>query len=139
MSRSLESLHVVIRSTVFIALVVAFMGVATSLLVSVAERSRDIGILRAIGAVPHQIDRAVILESAAMALISLALAIPLGESLAWFLRARVHFAGFPLPPAYPAEALRDMTVGLPLVAIVATWIPAGWAARLSVTEAISYE
>jgi putative ABC transport system permease protein len=139
MSRSLESLHVVIRSTVFIALVVAFMGVATSLLVSVAERSRDIGILRAIGAVPLQIDGAVILEAAVMAFICLALAIPLGESLAWFLRARVNFAGFPLPPAYPSEALRDMTIGLPLVTIVATWIPAGWAARLSVTEAITYE
>ena len=138
---ALGSLYVLIRATVIVALVVAFMGVATSLLMSVAERSRDIGILRALGAVPLQIGGAVILESVTLALISLVLAIPLGDLLAWFLRSRVseQFAGFHFPPAYPIETLRDMVVALPLVGVVATWLPARWAAGLNVKEAISYE
>ena len=138
---ALDSLYVLIRATVVVALVVAFMGVATSLLMSVAERSRDLGILRALGATPRQIGMAVILEAVTLALISLVLAVPLGDLLAWFLRARVseQFAGFHFPRAYPIGTLGEMIVALPLVGVVATWLPARWAAGLNVTEAISYE
>lgn len=141
LNRALGTIYMLIRATMIVALVVALMGVATSLLVSVADRSRNIGILRALGAAPLQIGGAVILEAVALALVSLVLALPLGELLAWLLRARVSetIAGFRFPRAYPVAALLEMLVGLPLVSIVATWIPARWAAGLNVTEAISYE
>lgn len=141
MRRALGLVYVVIRAAVLVALAVALLGIAVSQLVVVAERSRDIGILRALGAVPSQIGAAVILEAVTLAVVSLAIALPLGDLLAWLLRAHVSetLVGRSFSRAYPLDTMWALLLGLPVAGIVATWIPARWAARLSVTETISYE
>jgi putative ABC transport system permease protein len=140
-NRALELFSILIRATVVITLVVAFMGVATSLLVSVAERSRDIGVLKALGAKHVQIGGAVAWEAVTLAIVSLLLAVPLGELLAWFLRARIseNVAGFHFPREFPVAVLQQTLIILPLISLVATWMPTRWASSLPITEAISYE
>ena len=102
-----------------IALVAAFAGVGSSLLAAVAERSRDIGIARAIGATPGQIVAAMALEALALTSIGLVMAIPLGELLAWFFRARVSdaVANFRFAHAFPWAAFGALVVGLPVVVL----------------------
>jgi putative ABC transport system permease protein len=127
--RTLTSLDVAVAVTVSIALIVAFLGVASSLLVSAVERAREVGVLRAIGATPRQIGVSIVLEGLVLTLACLALAVPTGELLAWFLRVQVSdaVAAFRFPRAYPTGVLQALTVGLPLVGIVATWLPVRWA------------
>ncbi len=138
---ALDGLQVVIRAVVVMALIIALMGVTASLWVSVVERTRDFGVLKAIGAGPREIGAAVVWEAVVLSSVSLALAAPLGALLAWFLRARVseNYAGFHFPAAFPAAAVGLVGVAVPIVAIVAAWLPARWAAHLRASEAVAYE
>jgi putative ABC transport system permease protein len=138
---ALDAFQVLITAVVMMALVIALMGVMTSLWVSAVERTRDIGILKALGAGHHQIAGAVVWEALGLVAGSLALGLPLGSLLSWFLRARVseHYAGFRFPAAYPVDTLLVVLVALPVVAVVGASLPARWAAGLKVAEAISYE
>ncbi len=133
--------YAMIRGTVLVALLAALLGVALSQLVVVAERARDIGILRAIGAVPLQIGGAVVLESILLAAASLVLAVPLGDLLSWLLRGFVaeSLAGFQFARAFPVSTLLTLVVALPLVGIGASLAPARWAIHLRVPESIGYE
>jgi putative ABC transport system permease protein len=139
--RALAAVNAAMAITVAIALLAAVVGSATSLAVSAAERTREAGILRAIGATPRQMARARVLEALVLSGVSLALAAPLGDVLAWLLRARVAdmVASIRLPAVYPAGVLGVLVVLLPIVAVAATWMPLGWARALGVTEAIAYE
>src|SRR6185369_3085401 len=77
--RAVDAFYSLTRITVFLALLVAFLGIVTSLLISVAERTREIGILKALGALPSQIGRSIVAEALLIALTGLLLAIPAGN------------------------------------------------------------
>ena len=138
---ALDAFQVLITAVVTMALVIALMGVMTSLWVSAVERTRDIGILKALGAGHRQIGGAVVWEALGLVAGSLVLGLPLGSLLSWFLRASVseHYAGFRFPAAYPVDTLVVVLVALPIVAVLGASLPARWAAGLKVAEAISYE
>ncbi len=129
------------RITVFLALGVAFLGIVTSLLISVAERTREIGILKALGALPGQIARSVVLEALVLAMVGLVVAIPAGNLFASFMEGPVarNFTGWAMPHHYPWEVLGQLLVLLPLVSFLAAGIPARQAAGVKVTEAVGYE
>jgi len=126
---------------VILALGVAFLGIVTSLLISVAERTREIGILKALGAIPSQIARSIVLEALVLALVGLLLALPAGNLFATFMEGPVAraFTGWSMPHRYPWDVLSQLLVALPLVSALAAWLPARQAARVKVTEAIEYE
>jgi putative ABC transport system permease protein len=126
---------------VFLALGVAFLGIVASLLISVVERTREIGILKALGALPGQITRSIVIEALALSFVSLPLAIPAGNLFAHFMEGPVAvlFSGWSMPHCYPVATLSQLLVALPLVSILAAWIPARQALKLKVTEAIEYE
>jgi putative ABC transport system permease protein len=138
---ALAGFYALTRLTISMALVVAFVGIATSLLISVVERSREIGIMKALGAARAQIGGAVVLEALAVAACGLALAVPLGILLARFLETTVaeSYSGFNMPHAYPLRLLGEILIGLPVLASLAAWLPARQAIALRATETISYE
>lgn len=139
--KAIDAFYAVMRITVFLALGVAFLGIVTSLLISVAERTREIGILKALGALPGQIARSVVLEALVLALIGLVVAIPAGNLFASFMEGPVarNFTGWAMPHHYPWEVLGQLLVLLPLVSFLAAGIPARQAAAVKVTEAVGYE
>jgi putative ABC transport system permease protein len=139
--RAIDGFYALVRITVFLALAVAFLGIVTSLLISVAERTREIGILKALGALGPQIARSVTVEALATALTALAVAVPLGDLVARFMEGTVAevFAGWRMPHAWPAVLFLQLLVALPIVSSFAAWLPARQAARIKVTEAIEYE
>ncbi len=139
--KAIDAFYAVMRITVVLALGVAFLGIATSLLISVAERTREIGILKALGAVPQQVARSIVLEALVLALAGLLLALPAGNLFAVFMEGPVAraFTGWSMPHRYPWDVLGQLLIALPLVSALAAWLPARQAARIKVTEAIEYE
>jgi putative ABC transport system permease protein len=139
--KAIDAFYALTRITVFLALLVAFLGIVTSLLISVAERTREIGILKALGALPSQIARSIVLEALALALAGLVLALPAGNLFALFMEGAIAelFTGWRMPHHYPWEILVQLLVALPLISALAAWVPARQAGKLKITEAIEYE
>ncbi len=124
-----------------IAIFVATMGLVNMLVVSVSERQRELGILRALGGLRSQVRKIVILEAVAISVVGFATGVIAGLFNAYFLvrTAARLIAGFSLRFEFP---LMVVLVTLPvvlIVAIAAAWWTAQRAMRLRVVEAIGYE
>jgi putative ABC transport system permease protein len=140
-SKAIDAFYALTRVTLFLALLVAFLGIVTALLISVAERTREIGILKALGALPAQLARGIVLEALLLALVGLVLALPAGNLFASFMEGPLAelFTGWIMPHHYPWEILVQLLVALPLISAFAAWIPARQAGRMKIVEAIEYE
>ena len=124
-----------------VAILVAALGIMNTLIISVSERQREIGIIRAIGGQRRQLRKMILLEALAMAIIGVAAGALSGLFNAYFLvrTAAIMIAGFSLHLQFPT-ALVLLTLPLVVtVALAAALWPAHWAMRLGVIEAIGYE
>jgi len=124
-----------------IAFLVAVMGIVNSLLISVAERRREIGILKAVGAVRGQVKRLFVLEAVAIALAGTALGLLLG---AYLVELTIHIlgtslTGWVLPYMYPYPAAILAVPALLAVSMAAAWYPARLAVATPAVEALAYE
>jgi putative ABC transport system permease protein len=118
-----------------LSVIVSLFGIVNTLVLTVFERTREIGMLRAIGMTRRQIRRMIRHESVITALIGAALGIILGIVLAALLIARVDFLVF----AFPTTQVIVFVIAAIVVGIVAAIFPARRAAKLNPLEAIAYE
>jgi putative ABC transport system permease protein len=118
-----------------LSVVVSLFGIVNTLVLTVFERTREIGMLRAIGMTRRQVRRMIRHESVITALIGGVLGIALGIVLGALLVARVDFILFSLP----INSLIVFAVLTVVVGIVAAIFPARRAARLNVLQALQYE
>jgi putative ABC transport system permease protein len=118
-----------------LSVIVSLFGIVNTLVLTVFERTREIGMLRAIGMTRRQVRRMIRHESVITALIGGVLGIVLGIVLGALLVARVDFIQFSLP----LVSLIVFAVMTIVVGIVAAIFPARRAARLNVLEALQYE
>jgi putative ABC transport system permease protein len=114
---------------------VSIFGIVNALVLTVFERTRELGMLRAIGMTRRQARRMIRYESVITALIGAALGIVLGIVLAVLLVWRVDFIDFALPVAQ----IVVFSLAAIVVGVVAAIFPARRAARLNVLEALQYE
>jgi putative ABC transport system permease protein len=140
-SKAIDSFFALIEVTLLLALLVACLGIASSLVISVVERNRELGILKALGAYGGQLARSVVLEGVLLSLVGLLLAVPAGNLLALFNEniAAEIYSGWRMPHVYPWALLGTILAILPLVAALASWAPARQAARVEAAAAITYE
>lgn len=140
-AKSLDALFALMKVTLLLALLVACLGIASSLVISVVERNRELGILKALGADGGQLARSIVLEGLLVALAGLALAVPAGNLMAYFCERVVAelYSGWRMPHVYPWALLGSILAVLPLVAALASWAPARQAARVEAAAAITYE
>jgi putative ABC transport system permease protein len=118
-----------------LSVVVSVFGIVNTLVLMVFERTREIGMLRAIGMTRRQVRRMIRHESVITAMIGGVLGIVLGIVLGGLLAARVDFIVFTLPAgSLVVFALMTIVVG-----ILAAVFPARRASRLNVLEALQYE
>ena len=118
-----------------LSVVVSFFGIVNTLVLTVYERTRELGMLRAIGMTRRQVRRMIRHESVMTALIGATLGIVLGLLLGGLLAFRVKEIVF----AVPVTQLIVFTVAAIVVGIIAAILPARRAAKLDPLRAIAYE
>jgi putative ABC transport system permease protein len=124
-----------------VAVVVAILGIVQSLSVAIADRRRDFGVLRAVGAFRSQIRRAIWVEAATMAAVSLVLGLAFGAIHLYFVleMSSRDYPGLRFDYTYPYGVA---LLVLPII-VGAAWLaalgPAESAVRVPLVEALEYE
>lgn len=140
-TKLLDQFFLLMYIQMIVAVLVAAIGLTNTMLISVAERTREIGVFRAIGGLRRQVIKMIILESMAIALIGLAAGAATGAMNACFLvkTAVKVVAGFDIRLVFPYSVFLIAVPVVVLLAVISAWLPAIRAARLTVVEAIGYE
>jgi len=118
-----------------LSVIISLFGIVNTLVLSVFERTREIGMLRAIGMTRRQVRRMIRYESIITALIGASIGIVLGLVLASLLIVKVDFLVF----SFPTTQVVIFFVAAVVVGVIAAIFPARRAARLNPLEAIAYE
>ncbi|HJQ23613.1 MAG TPA: FtsX-like permease family protein [Blastocatellia bacterium] len=125
----------------FIVTFVAVIGMINTLVISVWERQREIGIIRAVGGTRRQVRKMVLLEAAAISLIGLVAGAMKGGFDAYFMSrtAAVIFGGYSVPFTFPGLLVLVSLPVLLAIALIAAWWPARLAANTRVVAVIGSE
>jgi putative ABC transport system permease protein len=127
------------NSIVAIAIIVSLLGVINTLAMSVMERTREIGVLRALGSSRWQVRRTIVDESllitAAGALTGVVIGLAIG--IAWLPGFAQNMPG--LAFHFPSGITFAVAVAAVVLGTLAAVIPARRAARLNVIKALAYE
>jgi putative ABC transport system permease protein len=121
--------------------IVAVIGVVTALLISVLQRRRELGLLRAVGATRGQVLRSVVAEAALMGLFGVLLGILCGIPLNWYALRIILFeeTGFVFPLRFPFLAVTTVAL-ITLTSTALAGLGPGWqAVREEVSAGIAYE
>ena len=126
---------------VIVAMLVAILGIVNTLTVSISDRRRELGVLRAVGGLRSQIRGTVWMEAAAIGAIGLILGVAVGAiNLYYELQVIQHdLTGIPLSYRFPtgiAALLIPIILGSAFASAI---LPAESAVRSSLVEALEYE
>ncbi|BDH14785.1 ABC transporter permease [Streptomyces hygroscopicus] len=123
-----------------IALFVGIFIIANTFTMLISQRSREIALLRAVGASRRQVVRSVLAEAGLLGLVSSVIGLGLGAGIAVGLRAVLdaNGAGFPDGPVIisPTAVLSALGVGV-VVTVLAAWLPSRKAAKIAPVEALN--
>jgi putative ABC transport system permease protein len=121
-----------------LAIVIAVLGIINTLALSVIERTREVGLLRAVGMSRRQLRRMVRLESIAIAVLGAVLGVVMGVVFGVFLQRALVDQGLDVL-SVPYMSLGIFVLVAALVGVLAALLPARRAARLDVLRAITTE
>jgi len=121
--------------------VVGGLGLTGTMSLNVLERTREIGVLRAVGASNGAVLQIIIVEGILIGLISWFIGIILAVPLSWILGRAVGtgFLGEPLPLTYSFAGILIWLLIVLILASIASYIPARRAVILTVRDILAYE
>jgi putative ABC transport system permease protein len=120
-----------------LAILISLFGIANTLALSIHERTRELGMLRAIGMSRRQVRTMIRYEAVITALIGAILGMVLGLIFAALIAQPLKDEGFTL--SYPIGSLVVLLVLAALLGVLAAIAPARRASRLDVLESLQYE
>lgn len=134
-TKQVDQLLMMVYALLALSVIVAFFGIVNTLSLSIAERIREIGLLRAVGATQRQVRRMVTVEALITALLGATLGVVLGFVLATAVGVTID--GFAL--TVPIVSIVILVVLAGLAGVLAARPPARRAARIDVLVAIGDE
>ncbi|MEP6816422.1 MAG: FtsX-like permease family protein, partial [Marmoricola sp.] len=134
----IDQLVTMIYALLGLALVIAVLGVVNTLALSVIERTREIGLLRAIGLSRAQLRRMVGLESVVISVLGALLGVGMGVIFGVALMASLRDDGLSVTRV-PFGSLAGYILAAALIGVLAALLPARRASRLDVLKAIGTE
>jgi putative ABC transport system permease protein len=129
----LDLLYVLLALSVIISL----FGMVNTLALSILERTREFGMLRAVGMTRREVRKMVRHESVVIASIGAAMGLPLGIFLAVLVTRALKSQGIVF--SVPGVTLLVMLIASTVAGVVAAILPARRASRLNILEALRYE
>jgi putative ABC transport system permease protein len=120
-----------------LSVIISLFGIVNTLVLAVFERTREIGLTRAIGMSRRQVRATVRYESVITSIIGAALGIVVGILFAWVVVTK--FAGQGITFSIPGGQLVVFVILAVFVGVIAAILPARRAARIDILEAIHYE
>jgi putative ABC transport system permease protein len=133
----IDQLVNLVYALLLLAILISVFGIANTLALSIHERTRELGMLRAIGMSRRQVRTMIRYESVITALIGAILGMALGVVFAALIAQPLRDEGFTL--SYPIGSLVGVLVIAALVGVVAAIPPARRASRLNVLQSLQYE
>ena len=126
---------------VFVAVLVAVLGIVNTLTVSIIDRKRELGVIRAVGGLRQQIRHTVWMEAVAIGLVGLVMGLGFGAVNLYYLLevAQRDLTGVRLPYNFPVGIGAMLLPTILAAAFVAALWPGEAAVRGSLVEALEYE
>ena len=118
-------------------MIISLFGIANTLALSIHERTRELGMLRAIGMSRRQVRTMIRYEAVITALIGAILGMVLGVVFAALIAQPLKDEGFVL--SYPIGSLAVLLVFAAIAGVLAAIVPARRASKLDVLESLQYE
>ena len=138
--KQLNGFFLLFYAVLGVALLAGLAGLANTLAMSVVQRYREIGVLRAVGTLRRQVAAMVVVESATLVLVALVLSLPLGVLLSAVTVGNISSAlGFSVTFAFPWIALPVLAAIAVIVGLLAAIAPARRAGRLEIVSALAFE
>jgi putative ABC transport system permease protein len=122
----------------FLSIIISGFGILATLWLSVFERVRELGLLRAVGMARVQVKRMVRTEAVIVAVLGAILGIVIGIVFAWALQQSLSDLGIS-ELSVPVGQLIVLMILAALIGVGAAILPARRAAKLNVLDAINYE
>ena len=134
----IDQLLALVTALLLMAILIALFGIVNTLGLSIYERTRELGLLRAVGMSRRQVKRMIRWESIIIAVFGGVLGLAIGVAFGWALQQALKNEGVS-EFVVPVGQLAIYLVLAGLAGVVAAIWPARRAAKLNVLEAISYE
>ncbi len=142
--QSAKGINILIIFLLLMALLTALVGsigLTGTMGMNVLERTREIGVMRAIGAVDREIIKSVVIEGGFIGVITWFFAVFLSFPISHFLLKIVSEAmlGSPLPLTFTYQGFIIWLAAVLVLSVVASILPARNAASLTIREVLAYE
>ena len=133
----IDEVLTMVNVMVALAVIIALIGIANTLALSVFERTRELGLMRAVGMTRRQLRRMVRFEAALIATFGAVLGVGLGMFFGWGLVAALP-ESFAATMAVPFGSIIVLMIVAAAAGMIAAWLPARRAGKLNVLDAIAH-
>ncbi len=134
---TIDDILAMVNIMVALAVIIALIGIANTLALSVFERTRELGLVRAVGMTRRQLRRMVRFEAALVATFGAVLGVSIGLLFGWGVVQALP-AGFASTLVVPVQSIVVLMIVAATAGVLAAVLPARRAARLDVLDAISH-